>query len=343
MEILICRLRNNSMPWLARDVAINLTAQGHNVHSIDSGHLDEYRGSGVFKSCHLWKWLDAPQIELENQFRDIVLKHKIELVIITQKLFLWSNVAEKICKELGIRVVFTEYFFDDKLIFDDIGLQYTKDNQSIGVCELPIDWPKKDREPQPADKSAADIITRHNLSDKKIVVIYGQVLWDMSLVESPEGITYDEYMDGLCFNNPDTTFLFKPHPKDTFGKNNSRKYKYPNMIRVKESLNTLFQFPAHTAYSSTVIFEGVTKGLRFASAGYHLLQDHTYKIKRDGFEDIYNKIIAYKLDMELVKKNASYLTNIYAMPMSDPMLADRLINGLNQGAREYVLAKEAAR
>ena len=339
MEILICRLK----PWMAIDVAKNLSAQGHNVHSIDHGQLDEYRQSKVFKSCHLWKWLDAPQAELESQFRGIILKYKIGLVIITQKLFLWSNVAEKICKELGIRVVFTEFFFDDKLIFDDIGLQYTKDNQATGVCNLPIDWPKKDREPQPADKSAADIITRFNLANKKVVIIYGQVPWDMSLIESPEGMTYDGYIDGLCLNNPDTVFLFKPHPKENYGNSNSRKFKYPNLIRINESLRTLFQFPAHTAYSSTVIFEGVTKGLRFASAGYHLLQDHTHKITRDGFKDIYNKIMAYKLDQELVNKNSSYLTNIYAMSMSDPQLADRLIHGINQPMREYVLATEAAR
>jgi hypothetical protein len=336
MEILVCRLK----PWMAIEVAKNLSAQGHGVHSIDHGQLEEYRESGAFKSCHIWKCINTPGKELEEQFRNIVTEHKIDLVVITQKLFLYSNIAEKVCSDLNIKCVFTEFFFDNKLIFDDIGLQYTKGNQSIGACDLPIDWPKNDREPQPADIPLLDIIARYNLSTEKIVVIYGQVLWDMSLVESPEGITYDEYIDGLCRDNPDTTFLFKPHPKDAWGKPNSTKYSYPNLVKINESLRTLFQLPAHTAYSSTVIFEGVSRGLKFASVGYHLLQHHTCKIQRGEFADIYNKIIAYHPDPDRVRSNASYITNIYAMPMSDPGLADRLINGINQARREHVLAKK---
>lgn len=334
MEILICRLQ----PWMGIAVAKNLVAQGHGVHNIDHKCLDEYKRSGVFKSCHLWKHRETPEKALEDQFRDILIRHKIELVLITQKLFIYSNVAEKICKELGIRTVFTEYFFDDKLIFDDIGLQYTKDTQSIGECDLPVDWPKKDREPQPPDRTKEEILIKYSIpKDKKTVVIYGQVPWDMSLVESPEDMAYDEYLGCLCGNNPQTIFLFKAHPKSG---SSSAKYFYPNMRKVNESLRTLFQFDAHTAYSSTVIFEGVTKGLRFASVGYHLLQNHTYKIRRGGFDDIYNKILSYNPDMKAVEKEASYITNIYTMSMSEPLLADRLMNGLNQKQREYVLAKK---
>jgi hypothetical protein len=334
MEILICRLQ----PWMAIEVAKNLSQIGHNVHNIDHGRLDEYKRSGVFKSCYLWKHRETPQKELEEQFRDIILRHKIELVIIAQKLFLYSNIAEKICAELKIKTVFTEYFFDNKLIFDDIGLQYTKDTQSIGECNLPVDWPCKDRERQPSDMAKADMLDKYAIPvDSKIVIIYGQVPWDMSLVESPEGMTYDEYIDGLCRNNPDTIFLFKPHPKSG---SSSNKYCYPNMKRINESLRTLFQLPAHTAYSSTVIFEGVSRGLSFASVGYHLLQHYTYKITRRGFTDIYNKIVSYRPDIEGIRRSASYITNVYAMSMSDPGLADRLIRGINQESREYVLAKK---
>ncbi len=327
---------------MAIEVAKNLSAQGHNVHSIDHGQIDEYKKSKVFKTCHLWKWIDTPEKDLEDQFRGIIISHKIDLVIIAQKLFLYSNVAEKICRELGIRVVFTEYFFDDKLIFDDIGLQYTKENQAEGICNLPIDWQKNDREPQPKFLSLIEVKAKYNLPNQdKIVIIYGQVLWDMSLVESPEGMTYDEYIDGLCRNNPDTLFLFKPHPKDKYGSPNSTKYSYTNMKKINESWRTLFQFKAHTAYSSTIIFQGVSRGLNFASVGYHLLQNHTYKIKRGEFKDIYNKIINFKPEMNTVRQNASYITNIYTMPMSDPQLSERLINGINQMRRENVLAKKA--
>jgi hypothetical protein len=199
----------------------------------------------------------------------------------------------------------------------------------------------QDREPQPNDKSLDQFYTQHDLDPKrKIVVIYGQLLWDMSLVQSPDGMTYDEYMDGLCLNNPDTTFLFKPHPKDHWHQPNSAKYSYPNLIRVDESLRTLFQFEAHTAFSSTVIFEGVSRGLRFASAGYHFLQHHTHRLTRDGFSDIYNKIMSYCPDMQAITKAASYITNIYTLSMHDPFLSIRLTHGLNQESREYVLAKK---
>ena len=336
MNILICRLK----PYMAIEVGKNLSAQGHEVHSIDHGQLEEYIDSGVFKSCHLWCPIDISEAILEKQFSQIVVTQKIDLVIIAQKLFLYSNIAEKVCRELNIKVVFTEYFFDDKLIFDDIGLQYTKDNQSVGDCKLPIDWPRSDREPQPVDISLIDIQARYNLNTDKLVVIYGQVLWDMSLLQSPEGISYDEYIDGLCRSNPDTVFLLKPHPKGYWRTPNSTKYSYPNLVRVNESLRTLFQLPAHTAFSSTVIFEGVARGLRFASVGYHLLQHHTFRIRRGGFEDIYNKIINYSPDLEKIRSNASYVTNIYTMPMSDPGLADRLIKGIDQPRREHVLATQ---
>jgi hypothetical protein len=334
MEILICRLQ----PWMGIEVARNLSQAGHNVHNIDHGWLDEYKRSGVFKSCHLWQHKEIPQKALEKQFKDIIRIHKIELVIITQKLYLYSNIAEKVCAELNIKVIFTEYFFDDKLIFDDMGLQYTKNTQSIGECSLPIDWPRKDREGQPSDMAKVDMLVKYNVpKDSKVVIIYGQVPWDMSLIESPESITYDEYIEGLCKNNPDTIFLFKPHPKS---KTSSNKYHYPNMKKINESLRTLFQFSAHTAYSSTVIFEGVSRGLHFASVGYHLLQNHTHKITSGSFKDIYNKIINYQPDMDKVRLNTSYITNIYTMPMSDSGLADRLINGINQVRREHVLAKK---
>jgi len=116
MNVLICRLN----PSMASDVSKNLTAQGHNVHVIDHGQLEEYEASGAFKSCHLWPWVDQPVNDMYRKFRDVVSVHKIDLVLLCQKLFLYSNIAENVCKELGIRIIYTERFFDDKLIFDDI-------------------------------------------------------------------------------------------------------------------------------------------------------------------------------------------------------------------------------
>jgi len=337
VNILICRLQ----PWQAIGLAKNLRARGQRVHSIDHGNIDVYLASGEFKSCHTWKHVEMPDDDLKDQFRDIVKEHGIELVIIAQKLFKYSNIAESVCQELGIKHLFTEYFFDNKLIFDDRGLQYTRVNQSIGRCDLHIDFPLSDREEQPEDLSLDDLKARYNIgADQKVVVIYGQVLWDMSLIESPSGMTYDEYIEGLCCCNPDTLFLFKPHPKDHYGLNNSSKYRFPNMKRANESLRTLFQLPAHTAFSSTVIFEGVMRGCSFASVGYHLLQEHTHKIDRDGFSDIYNKIIAYRPSVDEVRLAASYITNIYALPISDPFVCRRLMGGLDQKDREDVLAQK---
>jgi hypothetical protein len=337
VNILICRLQ----PWQAIGLAKNLKAMGQRVHSIDHGQIEVYRASGEFKSCHTWGHVEMPEEYLKDQFRGIIKEHGIELVIIAQKLFKYSNAAESVCQELGIKHLFTEYFFDNKLIFDDRGLQYTRVNQSIGKCDLPIDFPLADREEQPDDLSLEDLRARYNIREgQKVVVIYGQVLWDMSLIESQSGMTYDEYMEGLCNSNPDTTFLFKPHPKDHYGVNNTSKYRFPNMKRANESLRTLFQLPAHTAFSSTVIFEGVMQGKSFASVGYHLLQHHTHRLERGGFGDIYEKIVAYRPDMEAVSKAVSYITNIYALPMSDPFVCRRLMGGLNQWDREDVLAQK---
>lgn len=339
MNILICRLR----PWMSHTVARNLINQGHKVHVIDHDKISEYQAERIYESCHVWpahKYDPA----LREFFTHILSLHKIELVIIAQKLHFYSNAAEASCRTLGVRYVFTEYFFDDKLIFDDIGLQYTEENQVTGRSLLPIDWPKRDREPQPCEQLSRDEVKlKYEVASKdKIVIVYGQLLWDMSMKENPEGLSYDQYIDGLCTKNPDTTFLFKPHPKDNRRSilRSTRKYKHKNLVRVNESLSTLFQFEAHTAFSSTVIFEGVSRGLRFASVGYHLMRGHTYQIKKEDFSDIYNKIMKHEIDPEEVKRTVSYLTNIYALPMADPFLAQRLIEGLDQNKREQYLVAE---
>jgi hypothetical protein len=321
MDVLICRLQ----PWQAIRVAKTLQKAGHSVHSIDHGQIDQYHSEDAFKSCHLWRPLDRPFKDLVNQMVGIIRAHNIGLVIIAQKLFTYSNAAEVACRTLGVPCVFTEFFFDDKLIFDDIGLQYTKETMKNGTSDLPISWPKTDREEQPADKTADELCTSLGIVPENTVVVYGQVLWDMSLVESPENMPYDEYIDSLCRENPTTTFLFKPHPKDHYAEPNSSKYDYPNLKRVNESLRTLFQLPYHTAYSSTVIFEGILRGVKFASVGYHFFDRHPYRIKRGGFRNIIQKIASVQYDQRQVEREASYLTNFYAISMDDPRLPERLL------------------
>lgn len=329
MNILICRLR----PWMAIKVAENLIKRGHTVHAIDHSNKHLYRKANIFASCHLFSSL-ASEREMQQQFETLLTQHKIDLVIIAQKLFSYSNVAEAACRELGVKFLFTEYFFDNKLIFDDLGLQYTADSQCVGTSNLPATWPAADREPQPEDLSLERLLLRYGLKRrKKIVVIYGQLIWDMSLVQAPVPITYEQYIKGLCRNNPDTVFLFKPHPKSKTrgGKSNRPCQGLSNLVVANESLRTLFQLPAHTAYSSTVIFEGVARhGLKFASVGYHLIRGHTHQIEPNGFDNIFEKIMSHSVDFDAVQRAASWLTNCYAMDMSDPALADRLLNGLQK-------------
>lgn len=339
MNILICRLH----PWMTEIIAKNLMSKGHRVHVIDHKQLKEYRAANLYASCHRWS-SNKYDPNQKVFFQELLQEQKIDLVVIAQKLFYYSDIAENVCRRMGVRYLFTERFFDNKLIFDDVGLQYTRENQAKGESDLPIDWPKQDRELQPEDLTLQQLIDKYQLQGfEKLVVIYGQLPWDMSLVQSPENMPYDEYIKALCVNNPDTTFLFKNHPRGKRALSKFKNAKYPNLIFVNESLRTLFQLPAHTAFSSTVIFEGVSRGLKFASVGYHLLQGHTHRLMRGGFGDVYNKIVGRPLDMKAVARATSYITNIYTIRMDDPRLAERLIGGLNQEAMERQVSDRTRR
>lgn len=329
MNILICRLR----PWMAIKVAENLIAQGHTVHAIDHAEKEVYKAAKIFASCYTF-FSTSPPEQTKQRLQEILIQHKIDLVIIAQKLHRYSNAAEAACKAVGVKFVFTECFFDDKLIFDDLGLQYTPETQCVGESSLPVAWPKSDRELQPEDLSLAKLKKRYGLvRGMKVVVIYGQLIWDMSLTKAPVPITYAEYIDQLCEKNPDTLFLFKPHPRSRAKRGSSNRIceGRSNLIFANESLRSLFQLPAHTAYSSTVIFEGVARyGLRFASVGYHLMRGHTHQIQPDGFRNIYERIISHQPNKRAIARAASWLTNCYAMDMGDPKLSERLINGLQK-------------
>lgn len=327
MKVFINRLQ----PYMAIGLGQTLKNKGCCVFSGDVHYLNKYQNSGVFEYSYLLSPENSPPKLLLDEALFVLNNSKYgkpDILINCQKFHPITKAFDKAAEQLGIKRIYTEYFFDDKIIFDNIGLQYSPNNQTLGECDLPIDFPKSDRETQPNDITREEVISKYNLisphlvNREKIVVIYGQCLWDMALKKSPLKIDYDYFIHKLMLNNKDTIFLFKPHPKDGFGLNNSKKYSYPNLVRVDESLRTLFRFECHLAFSSTVILEGVLANKKFMSAGYHYLNDIVPTI--NDWKDIYSQIQQIKYP-ENTGKRLSYITNKYALSWNSPECYDRII------------------
>jgi hypothetical protein len=273
--------------------------------------------------------------EIPNSIKQI----KFDKAIISQKLFPLSDKVAEFIKNQGGKVVWAEAFFDKRLRFDTVGLDYCPENEiKLYAKETnpeKIKYPKKTRTAQPKDITQKEMYQKYGLSGKNYIVILGQAVFDMSLKYSknPDIKTFYDYIKALAENNPETQFLFKPHPNyKTEWKNRIHEMdfieEYKNIKTIDESLKTLFRsFTLFTAFSSTTIFEGLRLRKKFATVGYHFCDNDklVYQLKdKESFKDLYKKLSKFKIDEELRRKYMTFICNKYTIPTDSSRIVDKL-------------------
>ena len=271
-----------------------------------------------------------------NYVLDTLSEYRFDHVIISQPLFYQADMTEQACRLLGIKHTMVENYFDDKLIYDSRGVHYKPVNDIVAYVENyrpqgKWNLPKTTRQVQGAYINKEELYSKYELSSKdKIVVLFGQVPGDMSLKFSvnPEVHNYDQYLYWLIKENQDVTFLFKHHPQQSV---NSPWINSKNVKIIDEGIHTLFQhFDLFTAFSSTVIFEGMAyygSRIKFATCGYHLLNDPALVYQLDNnyaFKGLYEHLSKFKVDEAKLSKYVDFITNKYTIAHSSEQLKRKI-------------------
>jgi hypothetical protein len=323
-----------------------------NIFTVDHTSLEPYKAYGnEFKDSFMFPSVGnicfpvvTPEREKEiyDFCTNILNKCSINMVINSQPLHPLNTIMAKSCKDLGIKCINTEMFCDSKLIFDWKGNQYTKGNEIYDyVDKIPkwnenivIDYPQSTRQPQPSFINKEQFFSKYKLNPRgKYIVLLGQLIWDMSVIQStnPEIKKYIDYIHLVIRNNPETTFIVKPHP--LYLKNNRVDFdfckRYKNVIMVNESLDTLFSiFDNFTSFSSTTIFEGLLKRKKFATMGFHFCNndDLVYQLRVNGKEkDLFDKLNKLKINENTLRQYIYFVCNYYTIRMESDKLLSRLI------------------
>lgn len=314
MNVLLVRFP----PKAAVKIAQNPYLQDVNFHVLAQHPASAYPRGGRFASCGQ----DFPRSDREDlileRVKNLIEKYEIQQVIATQKLFWYSNVVERACKELGVSIMWSEAFFDGKMIFDRAGLPYTKDNELFldrSVKTDEIRPPKKTREPQPAIANRADLYERYGTG---CFVVFGQVPTDMALVDH-HGTDYQIWLDKLFRSNPQTNFLFKHHPLCK-----TRLRQYGNVEIANESVIALFEtYSEFASFSSTVIYEGLCRGKKFVTGGRHFCDHQDMVIGRAShLFDIRERLIDFQA---FVDRRLSFVQHYYTIDLSGEKLRDRIM------------------
>lgn len=251
----------------------------------------------------------------------------VKYALVCQKLLWYSTAVEQACRELRIPLVWCENFFDDRVVMDRVGLQYCAKNEihfesftKPGQLQA---LSGRTRQPQPNELTPTELMAKLQLPvpDEPIVVL-GQVPHDMALVETP-GLKYNDWLDAMFRNNLNTFFLFKHHP---LAKTTLPLENYSNVMVINENIASLWAaFDHFAAYSSTTIFEGMDRGKKFATGGYHFCSGLTLQINTaDGMKNLMEQLRAYEIPEEAWMRRQTFLCNHYSVSMSSPRLWARM-------------------
>jgi len=168
----------------------------------------------------------------------------------------------------------------------------------------------------------------------------GQLSWDMSVIQSVnrECNSYKDYVSIVLENNPQVTFIIKPHPLDI--KKGSSEFinickKFSNTVIVNESLDTLFNiFDYFTSFSSTSIFEGLMRRKKFATMGFHFCNNDklVYQMRvNHKTRDLDLKLKNLVIDEELLQRYIYFVCNYYTVNAN----SDKLFYRLTSDSSEY--------
>jgi len=355
-NLLISRIRAERCEVIADNSWIN---SKFNIFTVDHTAIRPYKDLGdKFVSCYQFphsfmhlknQYVDTQKKEIFDFCEEILSANKIDLVINSHPLHTYNTQMKKACDKLGIKCINTEMFCDSKMIFDWNGSQYTKGNEIYDfVNEIPkitdrtvIDYPKTTRQPQPKTISKGEFFRKYGLSDKgNHIVMLGQLMWDMSVIQgvNKECSSYKDYVSVVLENNPQVTFIVKPHPLDI--KKGSSEFinickKFPNTVLVNESLDSLFDiFDYFTSFSSTSIFEGLMRGKKFATMGFHFCNNDSlvYQMRvNHKTRDLDLKLKSLVIDKELLERYIYFICNYYTIYAN----SDKLFYRLTMDSSEY--------
>ena len=144
----------------------------------------------------------------------------------------------------------------------------------------------------------------------------------MAVKEYP-GLSYYEWLDALFRNNLKTFFLFKHHP---LAKTEIPLQSYSNVQVIDENIASLWDtFNLFAAFSSTTIYEGMARGKKFATGGYHFCSGLTLDVHTaEAAKNLMEQLQAYQIPQEAWLRRQLFLCNHYAIHIASPRLWDRM-------------------
>ena len=311
----------------------------YNIYTIDMTRFTEkYKGYENLFSANL-SFVPGEGRATYNDLLGLLKEYKIDIVLNSQPYFHLANKMNEACKELGIKSINVESFFDDSLVYDYTGIQYSPQNDIEKYMSIfkynssnKVSFPAVTREPQPEDISKENLYSKYHLGiGKEYIVILGQKINDMSLKMSNSLYVndYKAYINALTQSNPDVTFLFKKHPFYETGKDETEFVSnIKNVVPVYESLDTLFEyFNYFSAFSSTTILEGLLKDKKFATAGNHYVNNGklVYQLLfPESYFNLYDKLQKFNIDEDIKKRYIQFIYNHYAIRHTSKKLYDKI-------------------
>lgn len=244
--------------------------------------------------------------------------------IVSQPLFWYSTTAAAALRAAGVRVFYAEAFYD-KVILDEVGAQYTADNEirrhEDDAHVYPVLADKRTRYPQTPDTYRDKLWDAYGDPDE-VIALYGQVPGDMALQDRSGGLSYRNWIRAIVEENPDKTILFKEHPLAF----SPVELPWPNVRRTNANVFAMFRaYPYAAAYSSTVILEGTPLGVKFATGGHHFLSGLTYRVQSEhDAKDLVLKLHANPVDPVRLARRRAFIEYHYTYNLAAPAAIDRL-------------------
>lgn len=236
---------------------------------------------------------------------------------------------------VSARRFWLESYFD-RATLDEIGGPYDRANEVTAYadvlrCERALLGPVS-KFAQPVAISREEVRSRLGADPARTLVIYGQCPGDMALAQSAGNLDYYGWIAAISDCNPGIRILFKQHPLAR----TVLAPVWPNVSELPDDFDTLSlldAFPYGAAYSSTVILEGVARGVQFATGGFHYLHPYCYTVtdahsagpllpKLDEFYQAPSSDRARRT--RSIDCRLGFLERAYALHLSDPATLVRL-------------------
>ena len=124
--------------------------------------------------------------------------------------------------------------------------------------------------------------------------------------------------------------MLKYHPEEKeWQRHKKLEEKYKNVIVCDENIQSLFDaFDCFASFSSTVIYEGLLQGKKFATGGYHFCNNPklVYLLARPEWcGNLLLKLKSFVIDKEILTKYLSFVSTKYAVSIKTNQFAEKLL------------------